>query len=454
MTVAEFMRTALTHPTLGYYTRSAKQFGEQGDFVTSVTMTPVYGELVGLWIVSMWQAAGCPAAWKLVEVGPGTGRLMSDVLRVVRKFAPAAQGVQVHLVDVSPALRREQAASLQVELPSDQSGETVSGTAASGIPVHWHARIAGVPCDAHIPELIVGHEILDALPAHQFMKTAAGWRERLVDVAHPDDAEAAADSTRSFQFITAQDETPALRACFAPAGSSERQANAVAALQAAAELERRGTASTSAAAREPQGARILQHPRSSRVLSEADVHHVHGDAGSSQLDAPSMLLDSAAAAAGKAGDAALMQSDDLLASIKAVSSLAEPGPEGGTWSSAPLSAADSPADHFAYSQLRSAPDELQAAADSAAIGTVVEFSPAAAGFAYEVSARVGTTGGAALLVDYGNDGVPESSLGTLRGIRHHKFVHALETPGEIDLVRDSLADAARSVRGVGLGALG
>lgn len=160
ISVERYMALALSHPTLGYY-MTRDPFGARGDFITAPEISQMFGELVGLWAQEAWRAAGSPSPAHLIELGPGRGTLMSDVLRVARISPPFFAAIDAHLVETSPALERAQRATLA-------NVET---------PVAWSADIALAPRG---PSIILANEFFDALPVRHFVKTAGGWCERLV----------------------------------------------------------------------------------------------------------------------------------------------------------------------------------------------------------------------------------------------------------------------------------
>ena len=171
MSVAEYMTLCLLDPVDGYYpTRDPQDpgLGEGGDFITAPEISQMFGEVLGLWVLQSWRDLGAPPDLKLVELGPGRGTLMSDMLRSLRLDPGAMRATSVHLVEASSALQAVQ-------------GRTLS---MSPCPVIWHDRLEDVPAG---PTIVIGNEFLDCLPVRQFIQSdpfagARGWRERVVTV--------------------------------------------------------------------------------------------------------------------------------------------------------------------------------------------------------------------------------------------------------------------------------
>jgi NADH dehydrogenase [ubiquinone] 1 alpha subcomplex assembly factor 7 len=233
ISVAEYMRQALTHPVHGYYTNPTSnsdddwdnqeweegtatpdQFiiGSKGDFVTAPEVSQVFGECICVWFVTQWQAMGKPKELQIVELGPGKGTLISDICRsAMTSFTDFGDSLQkIHLVEASDAMRSQQERKLQelsndhVQLvfetakdsvlqymaketvPLDASPAPEQDTDKRTILVRWHDSFASVMRESSsesLPTLVLCQEFIDALPVHVFEKTKDGWRERMVDIA-------------------------------------------------------------------------------------------------------------------------------------------------------------------------------------------------------------------------------------------------------------------------------
>ncbi|RLN74586.1 hypothetical protein BBJ28_00014678 [Nothophytophthora sp. Chile5] len=201
LTVSEFMQRALSHPDHGYYMKK-DVFGSKGDFTTAPEISQMFGELIAVWCVATWQQMGMPTAIKIVEMGPGRGSLMSDFLRAAKSFPPFYQAIELHMVDISPAMQKIQQETLKCEPVDDKKApENTMRLPDGGPTVRWHQDFANVP---HGPSLMIAQELFDALPVHQFEYTERGWCERLVDIDFEDGED-------HFRFVLSPGATPATR---------------------------------------------------------------------------------------------------------------------------------------------------------------------------------------------------------------------------------------------------
>lgn len=167
--VPEFFTRCLHDPRDGYYATRPGLGGlgdAGGDFITAPLVSQMFGELIGLWVLETWTRMGRPAPFRLVEMGPGDGTLMSDLLRAGRLEPAFLAAAEVWLVEVSAPLRAKQAAKL---------GDTP----------RWAARLDEVPGGA--PMILVANELLDCLPARQFVRTRDGWAERVIGLGEDGD---------------------------------------------------------------------------------------------------------------------------------------------------------------------------------------------------------------------------------------------------------------------------
>lgn len=168
ISVADYMAFCLADHDGGYY-MTREPFGSKGDFITAPEVSQMFGELIGVWVVSQLQVLGQalskPDNVVICEIGPGRGTLMSDLLRAAGKLAPdMLRNAQVALVETSDRLTAVQQKKLQ-DSPAN---------------ITWHKSLETVPQGTLI---LVANELFDALPDHQYIKNEHHFVERMVAVS-------------------------------------------------------------------------------------------------------------------------------------------------------------------------------------------------------------------------------------------------------------------------------
>ena len=151
-----FMQMALYAPGGGYYARDARQFGvlakDGSDFVTAPELSPLFARALAAQIAESLAATGTDEVW---EFGAGSGALAAGLIDALDALGqPLARYT---IVDVSGALRARQQARL----------------AAHGERVRWASQLP----DA-LRGVVVGNEVLDAMPVKLLARRAGAWHER------------------------------------------------------------------------------------------------------------------------------------------------------------------------------------------------------------------------------------------------------------------------------------
>ncbi len=158
--VAEYMHWCMADSEAGYY-KNHEAIGRQGDFITAPEVSQMFGELIGVWAIQQWEDLGKPENFNLVELGPGKGTLMSDLLRAVKVSPKFCTAVKICMVETSEKLIETQKQAL------------------SGYHATWHASFNDIPDG---PIIVVANEFLDVLPIRQYVKAEDKWLERMVAI--------------------------------------------------------------------------------------------------------------------------------------------------------------------------------------------------------------------------------------------------------------------------------
>jgi len=111
ISVAEYMTLCLLDPKDGYYP-TRDPLGSEGDFITAPEISQMFGEVLGLWCIQSWKDMGEPKQLHLIELGPGRGIMMSDILRTAKLEPAFFKALSVTLIEASAALEAVQAKTL------------------------------------------------------------------------------------------------------------------------------------------------------------------------------------------------------------------------------------------------------------------------------------------------------------------------------------------------------
>ena len=147
---ARYMELALYAPGLGYYSGGAAKLGKDGDFTTAPEITPLFGKTLAQAAQDLLRQS----APQILEFGAGTGRLAFDILTELK-----ACGVRLDsygIVELSGELRARQQDLLR-DFPQ----------------VRWHDQLPET-----FSGVVLGNEVLDAMPVHLVVKAAGAWLER------------------------------------------------------------------------------------------------------------------------------------------------------------------------------------------------------------------------------------------------------------------------------------
>jgi SAM-dependent MidA family methyltransferase len=149
-----FIELALYHPRLGYYAQERARVGRRGDFITNVSVGNLFGQILADQIIELWQYLDRPSQFIVVEAGAENGDLASDLLRSLSASQPA---VDWKYVIVEPNANKQ-----------NQQRERLGTTVSWGSSLPDLDPITGV---------ILGNELLDAIPTRVVEFSDGEWRE-------------------------------------------------------------------------------------------------------------------------------------------------------------------------------------------------------------------------------------------------------------------------------------
>ncbi|MDP1680803.1 MAG: class I SAM-dependent methyltransferase [Burkholderiales bacterium] len=152
---ARYMELALYAPGLGYYAAGAAKFGPAGDFTTAPERSTLFGRCIARQVAQVLSETG----GDLLEAGAGSGKLACDVLLELEKLGTLPE--RYFMLELSGELKERQHATLTAHIPY------LLGK------VQWLDRLPQT-----FTGLVLGNEVLDAMPVHLVVRKDGAWLER------------------------------------------------------------------------------------------------------------------------------------------------------------------------------------------------------------------------------------------------------------------------------------
>ena len=146
----------------GYYIQS-NPIGKSGDFITAPEISQLFGEIIGLYIYDIWKKKFNNKI-NLIEIGPGKGTLILDILRITKKFSYFHKCINLNLIEINKQL-------------IDLQKKNLSNSIFKNKKISWHKNIEKIDDS---PSIIIANEFFDCLPISQFVKNEKKWEEKRI----------------------------------------------------------------------------------------------------------------------------------------------------------------------------------------------------------------------------------------------------------------------------------
>ncbi len=154
--IDKFFQTVLYDNKIGYY-NSNFPFGSAGDFITAPKISRLFSEMIAIWFVSTWEILGKPKNINIVELGPGDGTLMKDLLDTLERFPEFNKSKSVYLYEVSSLLKKLQKKNIKKK------------------KIIWINNFKRIKKG---PIIFFGNEFFDAIPIKQFKQKKGNFFEK------------------------------------------------------------------------------------------------------------------------------------------------------------------------------------------------------------------------------------------------------------------------------------
>ena len=145
----------------GYY-KNLRSIGKSGDFTTAPEISQLFGEIIALYILDLWNREFNKKI-NLIELGPGNGTLMLDILNTTKNNKKFQDNIRLSLVEKNNNLIEKQKIKLN---------------AHNNINSFWYEDFKKIEPNTSI---IIANEFFDCFSVRQFQKKDNKWHEKYIN---------------------------------------------------------------------------------------------------------------------------------------------------------------------------------------------------------------------------------------------------------------------------------
>ncbi len=151
-----FLKLALYDKNFGFYNNNYSPkdelIGSKGHFITSPEISQMFGELLAIWLIDFIEKIEIKTV-NLIELGPGKGTLIHDILRVISNFKSKKINLNLHFLETSNYLTKVQQEKLK----------------NCNLKKNWYKTFKELERNLNnFPTIFLANEFFDSLPICQY----------------------------------------------------------------------------------------------------------------------------------------------------------------------------------------------------------------------------------------------------------------------------------------------
>ena len=154
----KFIEHSLYDKKKGYYINK-NPIGENGDFITSPQISVHFSEMIAIWLIGFWEKLGKPKNLNIIELGAGTGEMMSQINKSISSFKQFKQSCVFYILEISPEL-------IKIQKKKNSLNK-----------IKWIDNLNEIKKN---PSIFLANEFFYSLPVKHFLRINKEWFQKYI----------------------------------------------------------------------------------------------------------------------------------------------------------------------------------------------------------------------------------------------------------------------------------